>query len=149
MIAAGRFFTTIDPEATIMKAKLTRPAPVKNPKTGQFPKDAKGHFINSPAGTVIEHRDAYKLVQMGLGIPDDDECRRKCGMSDEQIADAVKAYERTDRGIHPEDFDLYEGGIINGYDRDGNPSLDGKRVPDEVIDKFRGVEEEPAPLSDE
>jgi len=81
-----------------------------------------------PAGTVIDHRDAFRLVQMGVAIPLDEDCRRKClalGLTQEEIADARKAYERTNLGIHPDDFEAYEAGWMAGYLRTNkNPKVD-------------------------
>lgn len=73
-----------------------------------------------PAGHVLENPDAYKLVQMGVAEPADKECENAVGMTAEELQQARRAYERTDKGIVPEDFELFDQGIIAGYDADGN-----------------------------
>ncbi len=71
-------------------------------------------------GTIFDLPDAYRLVQHGCALPVDDECRAATGMTDEEIAEAQRAYERLSRGIHPDDFSLYDNGVITGYDEQGN-----------------------------
>lgn len=69
-------------------------------------------------GTVLDHPQAYRLVQQGCAIPADEECRAKAGLSDEEIAVRQQHYERLSRGIDPEDYDLYDAGVIAGYDEE-------------------------------
>lgn len=71
-------------------------------------------------GTVFDLPDSFLLVRNGCALPLDDECRERCEMTDEEIAAAQQTYERTEKGIHPEDFNLYDNGIITGYDAAGN-----------------------------
>lgn len=73
-----------------------------------------------PTGTLIDHRDAYLLVRLGVAEPADEECRQRAGMSKEMMARAQYVYERADRGIVPEDFELYDSGKIVGYNPDGS-----------------------------
>ena len=68
-----------------------------------------------PVGQLIAHKDAFRLVQMGVAIPEDHECRERCGMSVDEMLAAQKAYERTNRGIHPDDFEAYDRGYMVGY----------------------------------
>lgn len=81
-----------------------------------------------PAGTVIDHPDAWRLVEMGSADPADAECLAKCvslGLSGERLAKAKAAYERSDRGIHPEDFEAYAAGWMIGYQKtDDEPRRD-------------------------
>lgn len=69
-------------------------------------------------GSVLTHPDAFRLVQMGCALPADEECATAANRSTLQLAAAQAAYERTVRGIMPEDFDLYNAGIIEGYTGD-------------------------------
>ena len=90
---------------------------------------------NLPAGTVIDHPDAHQLVKLGVADPADDECLEACKGVDIELA--KKNAERLRRGIHPEDFDIYEAGIMDGYDNNGKPTLGGILVPKKKITEFR------------
>lgn len=70
-----------------------------------------------PVGHVIDDPQAFRLVQMGVALPADDECRERCKMTPEQMAAAKAAYEATDRGIHPEDREAFAKGWMTGYRR--------------------------------
>lgn len=71
----------------------------------------------SPAGTVIDHPDAYKLVRLGVAEPADDECRERCGMTPERMKAAQAAAARAEAGIHPEDHEAYAKGWMVGYQK--------------------------------
>ncbi len=73
-----------------------------------------------PIGTVIEDPQAFMLVRMGVAEPADEECERAHGMTPEQLAEARRVYPRTEAGIHPEDFELWDAGVIVGYNPDGS-----------------------------
>lgn len=73
-----------------------------------------------PEGTLIDHTDAWRLVRRGVAEPADVECRDKADMTREAFERAAYAYERTNRGIHPEDFDAYDSGLMDGYKADGS-----------------------------
>ena len=75
-------------------------------------------------GAVIEHPDAWKLVNMGVAEPADDECRAKCGMTAEQMQAAQHAARRLSAGILPQDFRKFDSGEILGY----RPE-DGRYIP--------------------
>lgn len=60
------------------------------------------------------------LVRMGVAVPANAECQEAAGMTPLQMAAAQKAQDRTRAGIHPEDFDLYDAGMIIGYSPDGS-----------------------------
>ena len=70
-------------------------------------------------GATLERHDCYKLVRMGIAEPVDDECRQAAAMNGEQLRQAQHAARRLSAGIHPEDFALYDAGIITGYTPDG------------------------------
>lgn len=94
-----------------MKAKLLRD--MRSSK-----RDAQsGRREPQPAGTIVDHPDAYRLVQMGVAEPFDDECRSKCNRTPERMQDAQAMAERTRLGVHPEDFEPYERGWMVGYKR--------------------------------
>jgi hypothetical protein len=71
-------------------------------------------------GGVVDHPDAYRLVQMGVAVPGDEKCAVAAGMSDAQIAAAQQAAERLRRGIHPSDFAAFDAGLMAGYNGDGS-----------------------------
>lgn len=74
-----------------------------------------------PAGTLLEHPEAFWLVRAGEALPDDDECRKACEMNDEAIQRAIEA--RKKMHIHPADRRLYDAGLITGYNGDGSYEL--------------------------
>lgn len=74
-----------------------------------------------PAGEVIEHADAYRLVQIGCAEPADEECAARHGMTEAELAHARHAYVRTAKGIWPDDYEAFDAGIMTGYDPEGNP----------------------------
>lgn len=71
-------------------------------------------------GDIHDHPQAYLLVRNGMGIPHDEECRKACGMSEEQIQRAIRAMNRAEKGIHPDDFEKFDRGEIAGYRGDGS-----------------------------
>ena len=73
-----------------------------------------------PKGTVLDVPDAYRLVQMGVAEPADEECQRRANRTPNQMVVAQYAYERTSLGIHPEDYGAYESGEMVGYNPDGS-----------------------------
>lgn len=72
------------------------------------------------AGTVIDHADAWLLVQMGVAEAVDRECERKTDRTPEQLQQAQYEHLRTRRGISPEDYVAYDAGEIVGYNADGS-----------------------------
>lgn len=70
--------------------------------------------------SVIEHPMAFRLVQQGIALPADDECQSACHRTEQQLTAAQMAYERVSRGIHPDDYQLFDAGIISGYNDDGS-----------------------------
>lgn len=71
-------------------------------------------------GAIIDHPKAFRLVQMGIAIPADDECKERANMSDEQLKAAQHASVRLSKGIASEDHGLYDRGVIVGYLPDGS-----------------------------
>jgi len=95
-----------------MKAKLL--LDMTGPPSDRFP---DGH---KPNGTLIDHPDAWKLVRMGVAEPVDEECIAKADRTPEQLAAAQAAYPRVAAGIHPDDYDAYNAGLMTGYNPDGS-----------------------------
>ena len=87
----------------------------------------------APAGTLYDHPDCFRLVQMGVAEPVDDECRDAAGLNPEQLANAQHAAKRLAAGIMPEDFDRYDAGELLGYDAAGNdiPGPNAKPVTED------------------
>jgi hypothetical protein len=78
------------------------------------------HVLYWKVGTVFDLPDSFYLVRMGCAIPEDDECRERADMSDEQMATAQSQYEKVRLGIHPDDYDIFDAGVIAGYLPDGS-----------------------------
>lgn len=74
----------------------------------------------APAGTVVDHRQAWLLVKQGVAVPEDEECKQKVGVTPEQMTRAQHAYDRISHGVHPEDFQAYDEGLMIGYNPDGS-----------------------------
>ena len=83
-----------------------------------------------PAGTIIDHPDAFLLVRQGCAIAADDECQQKAGMTADRLKAAQYAYKRTAAGINPDDFDAYDAGLMVGYKPDGTWELGPAADPD-------------------
>jgi hypothetical protein len=96
-------------------------------------KIVKRRFWNS--GAMIDDSRCFRLVQMGVAIPADDECREAAGMTPEQIRAAKHAYGRLLAGIRPEDYGLYDRGVITGYNPDGSYKLGPNGHELEVIEE--------------
>lgn len=52
-----------------------------------------------PLGDIVDHPEAYKLVELGIATPEDDDCREAAGLSDEQIQVRLAAYKKLSRGM--------------------------------------------------
>lgn len=115
-----------------MKAQLIRDMPCK-----PCPEHPTG---TKPSGTIIEHPSAFRLVQMGVAIPADDQCGARCGMTEEDMRKAQAAYVKVAKGIHPDDYEEYDAGLFDHYDSMGRK-----------VDKDGRIVERPAvgPLSDD
>lgn len=71
-------------------------------------------------GATLETTEAYRLVQMGVAEPADEECEKLACRTPEELNLAKRAYERVSRGIDPKDYDLFDGLVIEGYNPDGS-----------------------------
>lgn len=74
-----------------------------------------------PKGTEINHADAFWLVRMGVAEPADEACHLAHGLTPDELQAAQDAYEKVDRGIHPNDYAAYDRGEMVGYDPNGKP----------------------------
>jgi len=121
-------------KATLLRDMTCRP-------TEAFPDGVK------PAGTTVEDRRAWRLVQMGVATPADDECRRKAGMSPERMEAAQAAYPKVEAGIHPDDYAAYDRGEMLGYNPDGTwipgPNATEDLELDEEDDEFDEDDDDP------
>jgi hypothetical protein len=73
-----------------------------------------------PAGTEFEGQMALQLVATGQAIPSDDECRKACGKTQDELNKLAQEYEMNVKGINdPAHRELYKAGVITGYDKDG------------------------------
>ena len=86
-------------------------------------------------GAILQRPDCYMLVRMGVAEPADEECEQWAGMTGQQRQQAQHAARRLSAGIHPEDFGLFDAGIILGYNPDGTykpgPNFDQLPTDDE------------------
>ena len=89
------------------------------------------------AGAITDTPDAFRLVQMGIAEPADEECEKRANITLEQMAVASHAYERMDRGVHPDDFSRYDQGEMVGYNADGSdiPGPNAATFDDEEEDE--------------
>jgi len=73
-----------------------------------------------PKGTVFEGPQALFLVQTGQAKPIDDECKKACGMTEDELAANSVEYEMDAKGIRGvRDRNFYITGVIIGYDGEG------------------------------
>ena len=96
-----------------MKCKLCKDLPAVHPE--DWPPDGI-----VPKGTILDQPKAYKYVRHGVADPADEECRVAAGMSNPEIVLAKMRQRRTAAGIHPDDFEAYDKGIMVGYNPDGS-----------------------------
>lgn len=74
-----------DPAARAAALKARRPYDV--PKT-----------VEAPAGTEIEHPDAWRLVRLGVAEPADDECATVANVPPEDLARRAAKYDKLAAG---------------------------------------------------
>ncbi len=117
-----------------MKCKLVAPiqAGVHNPEPyGQWL--LVGHIIDLPK--------AFRLVQMGVAVPADEECRIRANRTTGQMAEAQRRYPAIAKGISPEDREDFFTGKMDGYNPDGSPKP-GPNAPDNEEENDEDTEEE-------
>jgi hypothetical protein len=97
-----------------MKAQFVLRMPIhpKRVKEGYPPFYEPGH--------VLDHPQAFRLVQQGVAIPADAECEKRLGEAFMKNLQAILiAGERNERAIASEDFEAYNRGLMIGYKPDG------------------------------
>jgi hypothetical protein len=92
-----------------------------------------------PAGTVIDHPQAYILVRNGHAEPADDECRIKANMTPDQLAAAQRNYPAIAKGITPDDRADFFAGKMDGYNPDGT-KIPGPNAVDDSYDELADEE---------
>ncbi|MBD3675603.1 MAG: hypothetical protein HUJ26_18990 [Planctomycetaceae bacterium] len=83
------------------------------------------------AGHELDHEKSWKLIYMGVAEPADAEAEAHVeanGFDQSKFSKAIWHYTRAEKGIVPEDFEHYKAGLMDGYDAEGNPTLNGKPV---------------------
>ncbi len=134
-----------------MKARICEDRPSSQP--GKYPNDI------IPAGTVIEKEDIWKLVRAGVADPADEECRIRAGMDDAEIKLAKYRQRRLAAGIHYDDYDAYDQGLMVGYNPDDSSWIPGPNAEtatpedeyeeDDEFDDDEPVEPEEEPETEE
>lgn len=90
-----------------MKAELLREMPRVNPAWSEKDLHAAQkarrpyhvpQYVPAPAGTIIDDPDCWRLVMIGVAKPADDDCREAAPLSDEEIAERARRYDRLDKG---------------------------------------------------
>lgn len=74
-------------------------------------------------GAIIDDPQCFRLVQLGVAVPADDECTEAANMTPEQMKAAEHGANRAAAGIHPDDYKLFDRGVILGYNGDGSYKL--------------------------
>lgn len=93
---------------------------------------------------IVDHPKAYRLVQMGVAVPADAECEEAANMTAEEMNAAQHGAERLARGIRPEDYKLFDRGVILGYNPDGSyiPGPNGHELEELEEEDEDGISEE-------
>ena len=89
-----------------------------------------------PAGTILENPHVASLVRQGIAVPADEECAKAAGMTAEQMKVARHHQDRARLGIHPDDFEAFDAGIMVGYNPDGT-FIPGPNWTDHVMEENR------------
>jgi hypothetical protein len=84
-----------------------------------------------PIGTVIEGPNAWRLVRHGCAVPADEECERVANVPLEKRQAMQQHYKMVALGIHPDDYEKFEAGEIEGY-------VDGEPIPGPYADESEG-----------
>lgn len=81
-----------------------------------------------------------------MAVPADDECAKAAGMTPEEMKVAQHHQDRVRLGIHPEDFEAFDSGIMAGYNPDGS-FKPGPNYADHVVE--RNPQDGPIIIEDE
>jgi hypothetical protein len=96
----------------------------------------EGFRLIAPVGAIVNDPDCWRIVMMGQAEPADDECAERCKQTAEERAATLHAAARLAAGIAPEDFELFDKGVISGYLKDGSykPGPNFDQMPKPVVD---------------
>ncbi len=123
-----------------MKARICGDRPSSEP--GKYPNDI------IPDGTVIEKENIWKLVRAGVADPADEECRIAAGMDDADIKLAKYRQRRLAAGIHYDDYDAYDQGLMIGYDGDGKWIPGSNAETNDPEAEYNGEDDDPDDYDD-
>ncbi len=82
--------------------------------------ERRGKALIAPIGTIVDDPECWRIVLMGQAEAADDECRAMTKQTDEERAMTLHAASRLAAGIIPDDFELFDSGVILGYNADGS-----------------------------
>lgn len=84
-----------------MKVRIIKhDATMKNPEFDPLQRQRLGRryrvpaIIPCPYGTIIDCHNAWKLVECGMALPEDDEAREACDFNQARFDKASKAYDK-------------------------------------------------------
>ncbi len=80
----------------------------------------RGKHLFAPVGTIIDDPNAYRIVLMGQAEAVDEECIEQTACSPEEMKARLHAAKRLMAGIEQSDYELFDAGVIVGYDASGN-----------------------------
>lgn len=118
-----KFLTDVDTEPSLLPESEAAKAIARqstNRETGEVRNE--WYF---PAGTELDHPDAWKFVDFGMATAADQECIDTCQvLTPEQREKRELSYQADAKGIHEaSDRDLFFRGVITGYERLPSGSL--------------------------
>lgn len=118
-----------------MKAKLLKELDAAPSAVDEQIKTREDGVRYWPAGAIVDNPRAFRLVQNGVAEPADEECEVRVSMTAEELAEAQQAQRRVAAGIHPEDYEAFDAGLMAGYDEDGHhvPGPNFVAVDDDAI----------------
>lgn len=109
-----------------MKCKLVTPI-----QAGRHNPEPYGTWL--PIGRIIDLPTVFRLVQMGVAVPADEECRIRADRTEAQMAEAQRRYPAIAKGITPQDRKAFFAGEMDGYNPDGSsiPGPNAAQVDDD------------------
>jgi hypothetical protein len=90
-------------------------------------------------GTVIDHPQAFLLVENGCAEPADEECRKAAPLTPEEIKRRHDIYQRMTAGVSQEDVEAWNRGWMRGYNPDGTwkPGPNAEEFEEEVWEEYK------------
>jgi hypothetical protein len=80
----------------------------------------KNGRLYAPIGTLLDDPNCYHIVLMGQAEAVDEECLERTNCPPDQLQARLHAAKRLMAGIEQSDYELFDTGVIVGYDADGN-----------------------------